>query len=264
MSKNDQYNSVVSYYHDKDKPSTITHTVLTGKTLRRLYVNRQWQIQVKTWRDNGIVPHCKTDEEKQELINTWSKEAEVLYPAEGDYRVKVRDDEGNSVPIGSEVEPIIDELQVEESICDTLVPVCIDRKVVFQICNSNSQIDDNFDIYLNGVLIGAVDLNAPAQVGSVFIGDLNPALSITASDFDCPLVDMVVYRFDPAILQRQNVLEMRNTQNNANSNAGAIGVRNYLLTGNDLSDPCPITDLIYNGVSGIDFTFDFEYTQCCN
>ena len=143
------------------------------------------------------------------------------------------------------------------------IPSCPDRRVVFQICNSNSVTDDNFDIYLNDTYIGAVDLSDNAQVGSVFIADLNTAVELASSDFVCPLSGMVTYHFDPSILQASNVLEMRNTQNNGSGNFGVIGVRNYSLSGTDLSDPCVITNLEYEGASGESFTFNFDYTQCC-
>jgi hypothetical protein len=143
------------------------------------------------------------------------------------------------------------------------IPSCPDRRVVFQICNSNSALDDNFDIYLNDTYIGAVDLSTNAQVGSVFIADLNTAVELASSDFVCPLSGMVTYHFNPSILQASNVLEMRNTQNNDNGNFGQIGVRNYSLSGTDLSNPCVITNLQYEGASGESFTFNFDYTQCC-
>jgi hypothetical protein len=149
--------------------------------------------------------------------------------------------------------------------CDcNLIPQCTDRRVVFQICNSNSAKDDNFDIYLNNTYIGAVDLSLNAQIGSVFIADSNTSVSLVSSDFACPLSGMVTYHFDPSILLPSNVLEMRNTQNNGNGNYGVIGVRNYSLSGNDLSSPCLIADLEYSGSSGESFTLNFNYTQCCS
>lgn len=146
--------------------------------------------------------------------------------------------------------------------CDS-IPECPDRRVVFQICNSNSAMDDNFDIYLNGTYIGAVDLSTNAQVGSVFIADTNTAVELGSSDFACPLSNMITYHFNPSILSTSNVLEMRNTQNNGNGNFGSIGIRNYSLSGTVLSSPCVITDLEYSGPSGDSFTFNFNYTQCC-
>jgi hypothetical protein len=147
--------------------------------------------------------------------------------------------------------------------CAPPVPTCPDRRVVFQICNANVARDDNFDIYLNGTYIGAVDLNADAQVGSVFIADSNPLVTLGSSDFACPLGLMVTYHFPPALLLSANVLEMRNTQDNGNGNFGTVGVRNYSLSGTTLSSPCVITDLEYSGASGLSFTFNFNYTECC-
>lgn len=259
-----QNNATVSYHPEIYGLPTTTHTVISGKTLRRLYVRKKWQTQTEDWVANGIQPICKTQEERDNLIKEWVAEAEILYPDNGDYRVRVQTDEGVPVPVGSDVELIIDELQVEVPVCDSIIPVCPNRRIVFQICNSNAITDDNFDIYLNGVVIGAVDLSTAAEVGSVFIGDTNPATVLVDSDFDCELVDMVVYHFDPALLQQNNIVEMRNTQNNGSGNAGTIGIRNYLITGTDLSDPCFIADLTYTGGSGADFVFTFDYTQCCN
>lgn len=142
-------------------------------------------------------------------------------------------------------------------------PVCPDRILVFQICNSNAVIDDNFNILLNGTLIGAVDLNAHAQIGSVFIGSLTP-LTIVDADFACAIEDMVVYYFDPAlVLGGTNEIKMINVQGNGYGNLGDIGIRNYTLTGTELSDPCVINDLFYYGISGTNFDLPFEYTDCC-
>ena len=143
------------------------------------------------------------------------------------------------------------------------IPSCPDRRVVFQICNSNSAKDDNFDIFLNGTQIGAVDLNTNAQVGSVFIADLNPSITITGADFACPIAGMVVYRFDPNLLQETNVISMVNTQANNNNNQGTVGIRNYLLVGDNLLQPCVINELTYLGVTGSNFTLNFDYTSCC-
>lgn len=253
-----------SYYPEIYKKPTTTHTVMNGKTLRRLYVRNKWQQQIQDWVDDGIEPACTPKEDRDDLIKEWFTEAEIAYPSNGDYTVRVLDNEGNKVPLNTEVIPIIDQLQVEVPLCDTILPVCPDRRVVFQICNDNAVIDDNFVIYLNGVVIGIVDLNANAEIGSVFIGDSNPATVLVDSDFDCPLENMVVYHFDPALIQQSNIVEMINLQDNGSGNAGTIGVRNYLITGTDLSDPCLIANLTYSGISGLDFTFNFDYTQCCN
>jgi hypothetical protein len=117
---------------------------------------------------------------------------------------------------------------------------------------------------LNGTYIGAVDLSQNAQVGSVFIADLNPAITIAGSDFVCPIAGMVQYNFDPALLQATNTIEMINTQDNGSGNAGSIGVRNYSLAGLSLSNPCVVTDIGYGMGSGQDFSFTINYKQCCS
>lgn len=146
----------------------------------------------------------------------------------------------------------------------TGIPTCPDRRIVFQICNSNSVTDDNFDIILNGTLIGSVDLSQNAQVGSVFIADLNPAITIAGSDFVCPIANMVQYNFDPALLQATNTIDMINTQNNNTGNAGTIGIRNYSLSGLSLSNPCVVDNITYGMPSGQNGSFTFNYTQCCS
>lgn len=143
-------------------------------------------------------------------------------------------------------------------------PTCPDRALVFQICNSNSAKDDNFDVYLNNNYIGFLDLNSNSQVGSLFIATTNASADLVSGDFVCPLTLMDTYRFDPSfVLYGTNTLELRNAQNNANGNYGVIGVRNYLVDGNDLSTPCVVANLEYSGASGSDFTLTFDYTACC-
>ncbi len=150
-----------------------------------------------------------------------------------------------------------------EDIDIIVVPDCPTEALVFQICNSNAQIDDNFDIVLNGVTIGSVDLNQNAQVGSVFVASNDP-LIITQPDFPCPLGSMQLFFFDPALLSVTNTLDMINTQNNGNDNFGTIGIRNYTIVGNQLENPCLVRDLEFDGLSGEDFNFTFAYTECCS
>jgi hypothetical protein len=258
-----EINTAVTFKPEIDGPSIPTYMMLTGDYLRKLYISKKYGTQIVTWVAAEIDPLCIPKEDMEALINTWTKEAETLYPGEGDHRVKLLDDDGNRIPIGSEVEFIIEENQTALPTCEASVPTCPDRVVVFQICNENSITDDNFDIYLNTVYIGAVDLSAMAQVGSVFIASTDPTLTITSSDFACPIPGMVVYFFDPSLLQISNTIEMRNTQDNGAGNAGTVGIRNYLLTGTDLSAPCIIADLIYGPPNGEDAILNFSYTQCC-
>jgi len=143
-------------------------------------------------------------------------------------------------------------------------PTCPDRALVFQVCNSNYAKDDNFDVYLNNNYIGFLDLNQNAQVGSIFIATTNTNSNITSGDFACPLSLMDTYTFDPSfVVYGTNVLELRNVQNNGNGNYGEIGIRNYLIDGDDLSSPCVVDNITYSGISGVSFTLSFDYTACC-
>lgn len=139
--------------------------------------------------------------------------------------------------------------------------ICPGKIVVFQICNENSAIDDNFNIYLNSNLLGLLDLNENAQIGAVFIGSTDPLLTITEPDFSCPMEGMDIYRFDDSIIEIGiNTLEMINVETHDNGNLGTVGVRLYDLVGNNLVNPITIADLEYGGDTGESFTFEFEFT----
>ena len=143
-------------------------------------------------------------------------------------------------------------------------PACSDRVFVMQICNSNESLDDNFNIFLNGSLIGSVDLNQDAYIGSLFIGSITP-VTFETLDAICPLENMVIYYFNPAIIQFNNIVDMINIQNNENGNEGTIEVRNYLNSGGTLVNSCYIADVIYEGPSGFDILdLSFTYEACCN
>jgi len=235
-------------------PSSV---VMSGNELRDLYVSKAYASQIVDWVDGGTDPNTIPPETVNTLVQGWTAESETVYSGLGDYTVKLLDDEGNPVPIGSEVSFIVENENLP------VHPACSDRVVVIQICNENNITDDNFDIYLNGTYIGAVDLSAMAQVGSVFIASEDPALTISSSDFACPLVGMVVYRFNPDLVLLNNTLQMVNTQDNGSGNLGTLGVRNYLLTDTTLSAPCVIADLTYDPPPGESITLSFTYTQCC-
>jgi hypothetical protein len=258
-----EYKTVPTFRPEINGPTIPTYTIMSGVELRNLYISRAYASQVVDWVNTGVDPTCVSSETLDALIEEWLAEAQILYSNEGDYRVRVLDSTGERVVIGSEVTFIIESEQVLIDLCDTPIPSCPDRIVVFQICNENAVTDDNFNIYLNNTYIGAVDLSAMAQVGSVFIASTDPNLVITSSDFACSLVGMVVYRFDPSLLQINNIIEMRNTQDNGSGNQGTVGIRNYLLTGANLSDPCVIADLEYSPTNGGNATLTFEYTECC-
>ena len=157
--------------------------------------------------------------------------------------------------------------EVVVTIASNAPPSCPDKTFVLQVCNSNSAKDDNFDVFLNGTYIGALDLNQNAQIGSVFIGDTDTNVQVGVPDFTCPLSGMVIYHFDPSILLGgTNTIFLQNTQGNNNGNQGTVEVRNYENDPNDsnsLINPCAIADVTFSPPNGGDQTITFEYTECC-
>jgi hypothetical protein len=144
----------------------------------------------------------------------------------------------------------------------TVPPVLVDSVLVFQICNSNAVTDDNFDIYLNSIKIGAVDLNDDAEIGSVFFGTTYSSYTLIP-DFTCSMSDMVIYLFNwEYLVIGTNQIEMRNTQNNGEDNKGSIGVRIHKIsvTGDTLlGSPRVVADIQFQGDSGWSFMKYFEY-----
>lgn len=236
----------------------------------RAFVDGQWLLptnvclnvietpnRITAWRPKESSYNCLKDDLLQ---NTGYKEWSILEEYYID-DLSVTGNEKPNVPSDSDyASPIFDPTKCPS---DPPPPVCPDRVLVIQICNSNASIDDNFDVYLNDILIGQVDLNANAQVGSVFIASLGTP-EIFSSDFTCPIADMDYYYFDPAIVVGgTNTVKMINIQNNGNSNQGSVGVRNYLLEGDELALPCVVSDLSFIGPSGSNFELSFTYDECC-
>jgi hypothetical protein len=150
-----------------------------------------------------------------------------------------------------------------EDIDVNLPPVCPNQTIVLSICNTSATIQDNFDIVLNGVTIGSVDLSAASQSGSVMIASTTPQI-ITQPDFACPLNNMQVFFFDPDLISYRNTLEMVNTQNNGNGNFGNLFISNYDVVGNQLELPCELSSFTFSGNSGDDFSFTWIHSLCCD
>lgn len=154
--------------------------------------------------------------------------------------------------------------EAEEGLVCVPVVVCPERTMVFQVCNENALRDDNFNVYLNDVFIGYLNLDEDAQVGAVFIASENPSYTITEPDFACPIEGMTVYRFPSSlVVEGANVIRMDNAQENYNGNFGTVQVRNYLRDGNNLVSPCVVADLEFSGETGESFTLPFTYDKCC-
>lgn len=114
-----EINTAVTFRPDIDGPSIPTYMMLTGDYLRKLHISKQYGTQIVNWVADGVDPLCVPAEDMEKYVQTWTKEAEAMYPGEGDHRVRLLDDEGNRIPIGSDVEFIIEEDQVEIPNCDT-------------------------------------------------------------------------------------------------------------------------------------------------
>jgi len=145
------------------------------------------------------------------------------------------------------------------------LPTPTGQVFVMQVCNSNAARDDNFDVHLNGNLIGSLDLSQNAQVGGVFIGSTDTSLTIssTGAGFVCPISLMQVQYFDPSsLLNGTNSIFMENTQNNNNGNFGTIEIRHYEIgsDGVTLSQVGTIADVTFSGGSGADIYRTFSYT----
>ena len=131
-----------------------------------------------------------------------------------------------NVPAGTTVVRIISnnpECQNYVDIDVNLPPVCPNQTIVLSICNTAATIQDNFDIVLNGVTIGSVDLSAASQDGSVMVASSVPQI-ITQPDFVCPLNNMALSFFDPSLISYRNEIKMINTQNNGNGNTGNLSL----------------------------------------
>lgn len=171
-----------------------------------------------------------------------------------------------NVPAGTTVVRIISnnpECQNYVDVDVNLPPVCPNQTIVISICNNGATIQDNFDIVLNGVTIGSVDLSAASQDGSVMVASSVPQI-ITQPNFVCPLNNMTLSFFDPSLISYRNEIKMVNTQNNGNGNIGTLNISNYSVVGNQLETPCNVDDFNFSGVSGDDFEFTWFHQNCCN
>jgi hypothetical protein len=113
-----EINSPTTFRPDIDGPSIPTFMIMSGDALRKLHVSREYGTQIVNWEKEGTVPSCVPAKEFEELIEKWSKEAESMYPGEGDHRVRLLDENGDRIPIGSEVEFIIEDRQTEVPVCE--------------------------------------------------------------------------------------------------------------------------------------------------
>ncbi len=138
----------------------------------------------------------------------------------------------------------------------------------FYICNSNSDLDDDFEIYLNGVSVGSAILGQDDLVGSIFFGD---TLFENILDFEitipfiCPLNKMTTYYFNSSLIydNSTNTLSMINRQENNNYNLGDIELAVFEVNSCADSNITVVTNtelvssFSYFGDTGVNFAFEF-------
>lgn len=135
-----------------------------------------------------------------------------------------------------------------------------DKALAFSICNSNGLVDDNFDVYFNNYFVGTVDFSNTGITNYVFVGTTKTNFLISGSPFDCQIDKTKVKTFSPLIERDgQNLIKLQNVKNNNNGNYGIVQVKQFIFTGDTLEYPSTIQDFIYEGDSGVDFNFYFDY-----
>lgn len=113
--------------------------VLTGAELRKMYVARLRNEQYAAWKTAGDDPSTFPKGTLQEYIDSWVSKANIKYPFEGNYTVRLLDaPEGNPLPIiGDDVTPIIEEPVSPEHTTD-----CDDSCRYAEIWISQEDLDD--------------------------------------------------------------------------------------------------------------------------
>lgn len=188
----------------------------------------------------------------------------------GEFQGWYRSSEPGSTKIGSETTFIIEAEDVYSNHHEYYAwfrkspPSSEDRILTMQVCNSNAAKDDNFDIRINGVDIGYLELGLNEQVGGMFIASLNNELTTNNehSGVVCPMELMEVTHFDPTLLTKGvNKIDMINVHNNGNGNYGTFEIAYYDIDpdgDNLLVNKQPVASLTFNPSSGNDAVLYFN------
>ena len=142
----------------------------------------------------------------------------------------------------------------------TCVPVAEGMYLIY-IGNENTAKDDNYEVFLNGVSIGEINMEADGVCngGLWSVADLSSADTIT--DWGGCWADIQRFSLSPDLFTAiGNTLVMRNTKLNHNGNWGVVRVVSvtptalpgvYEIVNTYLSDA-------YSGGDGADFSFVFD------
>lgn len=91
-----------------------TSFIQSGKQLRKSYVQREVAKAIAEAEIAALPPMTKED--IVAFTTDWKKEAEELYPDEGNYKVALRDESGDLIPIGSVVTYIGGDIRENEGV----------------------------------------------------------------------------------------------------------------------------------------------------
>ena len=139
---------------------------------------------------------------------------------------------------------------------------------VIGICNANKQIDDNFDVYLDGTVIGSLDLDANECNGNTWATDLSLPLSLI--DFSGSVLGVeydgtCCYNLAENAIDIKlfgnggHVVEMKNTFLNNNGNWGVVRIVQFTRKKSTL--PWVVSKyLVYDYYSGPTGTTNLKYS----
>lgn len=144
---------------------------------------------------------------------------------------------------------------------------CTNPNFVILIWNSNSAVDDNFDVYLNGTFLGNIDNSASGQTGRIF----STNTAITPSNIGTVLgINNLqsTIELNPALLiTGTNTLKLVISQSNFNGDFGSIVAGQYVyeLINVNLWDTLAtawnynVTDFSLGGAVGSYAEYTFTY-----
>lgn len=100
---NDSSFNVEASYYPGIKNVNPTFIIKSGRELRNAHISKAYVKQLLDWVDTGVDPTKVSEETKKELMVQWTKESEIAFPGEGDYTVRILDENGDGIISDSEV-----------------------------------------------------------------------------------------------------------------------------------------------------------------
>jgi hypothetical protein len=138
------------------------------------------------------------------------------------------------------------------------------------ICNANAQVDDEFDIRLNGTLIGHFSGDDPGCGGNLFVTNSEIPISDVPMS-ECCAAGVTKSTISASLFSSTstNTVRMTNVGTNNNNNWGVIAVWRLLYEGGVVIYKNLCYSDIYSGPDGQNFVYDFvncdcEIPPCCD